>query len=278
MCRGWTVETSAGVYRSRRLVVASSYNQAPHVPTWPGQEVFSGTWLHSREYRSGVRFRNQHVLVVGIGNTGAEIALDLVEHGAASTTIAVRGPVHVSPRDPFGIPAQRSGILLRHAPEWLSNRLGLAVSRHYYGDLKDVGLRRPETGPITLVRKKGRIPLIDIGTIEQIRKGNIQVAPGIERVTTTGVRFVGGEERAFDAVVLATGYRANLESWLTCAPEITDDRGYPRSHGEEVCQGEVAGLYFLGFANPVSGALREIHIEAKRIARHIGTVRLRAVC
>ena len=103
--------TNAGNYQGRHIIIATGYNRAPNVPRWPGQETFTGPVIHSSEYKNAETFRGQRVLVVGFGNSGAEIALDLAEH-SARCTIAVRGKVNVVPREVLGIPITYSR--LRH--------------------------------------------------------------------------------------------------------------------------------------------------------------------
>jgi putative flavoprotein involved in K+ transport len=92
------------------------------------------------------------------------------------------------------------------------------------------------------------------------------VVPGIEWFEADGVHFEDGSRRPLDAVVAATGFRCRLDRFLDGAAEVTDDRGYPRRFGREAA---LPGLYFVGYANPVSGALREIRLEAKRVAQRI---------
>src|SRR5918911_5375509 len=99
----WRTETQESVYLSRRLVVATGYNGEPHIPRWPGQEDFRGEILHSSSYKTGAPYRGKRVLVVGFGNSGGEIAVDLHEHGAR-VTLSVRSPVNVIPCELFGLP------------------------------------------------------------------------------------------------------------------------------------------------------------------------------
>src|SRR5262249_20994632 len=87
-----------------------------HRPVAPVRERFGGTILHSCEYRSGEMYRGKRVLVVGAGNTGGEIAIDLHEHGASVVDLCVRGPIHVVRRDVFGLPAQVMAILTSWIP------------------------------------------------------------------------------------------------------------------------------------------------------------------
>ena len=250
--------------RARSLVVATGYNRVPKVPSWPGQERFRGEILHSSAYRNGAAWKGKRALVVGIGNSGGEIAIDLWEHGA-ETAIAVRSPVHVVPRDLFGLPAQINSLfLLGRLPPKIADRIASALLGRVIGDLSRFGLRRPTLGPVSQVIETGRIPLIDVGTIELVKQGRIQIYPGPRELTEDGVVFTDGREIKVDVLVLATGYRAALEGFLENAERYVDERGYPRRHGVEA---ETPGLYFIGYRNPLTGALHDIALEARRVAQ-----------
>lgn len=261
----WHAETAAGQrYVADAVVVASGYNRSANTPSWPGQERFGGRLLHSAEYRSGAELRGQRVLVVGIGNTGAEIALDLAEQGARPT-IAVRGGVNIIPRDVRGRPAQVTNIRLLWLPSRVRDVVGRLMARLTFGDLSRYGLRPLPYGPVTQIERHGRLPVIDVGTVERVKRGEIVVAPGPERFTENGVVFTDGVERPFDAVVLATGYRPALSDFLEGAAAVVDPRGYPAGDGAT----GVPGLYFLGFARPKAGILRQIGLEARAVAREV---------
>jgi len=259
----WRVETKhSGSYDAAAVVVASGYNAVPERPSWPGLATFSGPIVHSCDYKNGQAHAGKRVLVVGSGNSGAEIAVDLWESGA-QVAMVFRGPVHVVPRDAFGMPAQRMTLLLSRLPSKVADRLSEPLRELTVGDLTPFGIRRPPVGPLELLETTGRVPLIDIGTIALIKQGAIKVYPNIAEVAGSQLRFVDGRLASFDALVLATGYRAGLARWLEGADAILDARGLPREHGRE---SGLPGLYFCGFKNPTTGALREIAIEAERIA------------
>ncbi len=261
----WEVQTQDSRYQAENLVIATGYSREPLVATWPGQEAFQGRVLHSSEYRDGESFRGQKVLVVGFGNSGGEIAIDLWENGA-ETSLAVRSPVNVIPRDLLGIPILALGILQSRLPPRWADALNAPLMRIVMGDLTKYGLRKAAQGPITQIRRTARIPLIDVGTIELIKQGQVKVYPGIERFTDQGVLFANGERRSFDTVILATGYQPRVNAFLQGAPNACDDRGTPLFSGAEA---PLPGLYFCGFHISPTGMLREIAREARQISAAI---------
>jgi indole-3-pyruvate monooxygenase len=261
---GWITRSERGAYRSRNVVVATGYTRAPNRPTWPGLGDFGGRVLHSSEYANGAAWDGKSVLVVGFGNSGGEIAIDLAEHGARPI-LSVRSPVNVVPRDFLGLPILAWGIALSVLPLRVADAVAALVSRLACGRLEPLGLARLPYGPMTQIRRHHRIPLLDIGTLARIRRKEIEVVPGVEAFVPGGARFAGGVERAFDAVVLATGYRPALEAFLEPAAEVLDADGVPRASGAET----LPGLFFCGFYVSPTGMLRAIAGDARRIARAI---------
>lgn len=261
----WRVDTKEHSWLAENLVVAAGYNRTPLVPTWPGQDSFQGDLLHSIDYRNASNWDGKKALVVGSGNTGAELAMDFVEHDA-ETSICIRGPIHVVPRDVGILPAQLTGIVLSKLPRGLANSIGVATSKLRFGDLSAYGIVRPEKGPISMIVEDGRVPLIDIGTIDMIRSGAIKVVPGIKRFTKTGCEFVDGTDLELDVVVLATGYSSGVESFFPSAGPYLSDKGYPKSHATDK---DHPGLFFIGYSNPPTGLLRDINHQAQAIAETI---------
>lgn len=258
----WETTTGRGVVRSRYVVVASGYNAVPSLPRGAGMDEFQGRILHSKDYIDPEPFAGKRVLVVGSGNSGTEIALDLAEAGVA-VDLCVRGPVHVVPRDFLSRGTQETGILMSRLPRSVADLVGPFLARLALGDLRPLGIERPRPGPIAMILAKGRVPWIDVGTIARIKEGAIGVVPGMARFSAGSVHFVDGGSRPYEAVVMATGYRPGFEQFLVDAVRVTDERCYPLRHGEETA---LAGLFFVGFRNPPTGALRGIAIEARRVA------------
>lgn len=173
--RFWEIQTQDARYKTPNLIVASGYNRTPCIPTWPGQASFRGAVLHSSQFQNGAPFEGQEVLVVGFGNSGGEIAIDLCGHGARPS-LAVRGPVNVIPRELLGIPIVAIAGLERKLPPRWADALNGLILRAVVGDLTRYGLRKSPHGPAMQIRRDARIPLIDVGTIELIKRGRI---PGL---------------------------------------------------------------------------------------------------
>lgn len=264
----WTVQTARARYRCRHVVLATGLARVPRLPAWPGREQYRGEVLHSGAYRNGAAWRGRRVLVIGIGNSGGEIAVDLLEHGA-TPVLSVRGPVNVIPREVLGIPILAVGAVLRALPPRVGDLLGRPLIRLGLGDVEALGLRRLPYGALTQVDRHGRVPLIDSGTIAHVRAGRIAIRGGVDRFTAGGVRFADGREEPFDGVVAATGYTPGLGDTLgpladLCAPTGLRPNGVTQPR---------PGLHLCGFRISTRGMLNQIRRDAQEIARAIASGR-----
>jgi len=257
---GWRVEATSGPLRAWHVVIASGYNSEPLRPEFPGIETFKGKTLHSADYSNATPFAGQSVLLIGMGNTGAEIALDLAE-GGARPTISVRGGVHIVPRELFGVPIQMVGMATRFGPQRVNDALFPVILDLVLGRLDRYGLTRPKQGLLQQIALASRIPVIDVGTLGKIREGAIKVAPDIAEISERGAHFVDGRQGEFDAILFATGYRPGYARFLEPGIE-------PGPSGVNARASDL-GLYLVGFHNAVTGLLREIGIEAQAIADDI---------
>ncbi|CAL9508107.1 NAD(P)/FAD-dependent oxidoreductase [Streptomyces werraensis] len=264
---GWLLRATGGrELTGAAVVVATGFNHTPRVPDWPGRDAYTGELLHASQYRNAKPFAGRDVLVVGVGNTGAEIAVDLVEGGASRVRLAVRTPPHIVRRSTAGWPAQYSGILVRRLPVPLVDRIGRLQARVAVPDLSEHGLPRPQTGLYSRVLE-GAIPVQDVGLIDAVRKGSVEVVAAVKGFEAGEVLLADGERIAPDAVVAATGYERGLEG-LVGGLGVLDERGRPVVRGARTPAG-APDLYFTGFTNPISGNLREMALDAQRIARAI---------
>jgi cation diffusion facilitator CzcD-associated flavoprotein CzcO len=260
---GWIVDTVAGAtWRGRVVVIATGQYRLPLIPPWAGRETFAGRLAHSCTYSNAGPHAGQRVLVVGAGNSGAEIATDLADNGAAHVAVSVRTPPPVVPRDPLGLPVQATSILLSALPPAIANRVGRATARFALGDLTQYGMPKGEFDPYTT----RRVPLIDVGFVDALKRGRVKVRPPLERLTQSGAVFAEGTTEPFDAIIAATGFTTGLESLIN-VPDALDGLGEPRgTSGEPTAH---PGLYFVGFTHSLRGHLFETNRASRRLARNV---------
>lgn len=261
----WVADTTHGAVSAPVAVVATGIASAPYRPSWPGSETYRGVTVHSSEYRNPAPYLGKRVLVVGMGNSGGEIALDLAEAGV-DVALAVRGPIQVLPRDLLGLPILTWAIFYQHFPARLVDIINAPILRLALGSFEKLGLRRAAKGPRQMIDEDGRVPMIDVGTLGKIRDGSIKVRGGIERLTDDGVVFSNRKSEGFDAIVLATGFRPDLSGLIPGVDGVLDARGAPRVTGRAT---NAPGLYFCGQTVVPTGQFREIGIEAKSIATSV---------
>ncbi|XP_072983462.1 indole-3-pyruvate monooxygenase YUCCA2-like [Typha latifolia] len=252
-------------YICRWLVAATGENAEAVVPEINGMEEFKGPVMHTSLYRSGEAYSEKKVLVVGCGNSGMEVCLDLCNHNARPS-IVVRDTVHVLPRDMLGGSTFRLSMwLLKWLPVRTVDRLLLLVARLTLGDTKQFGLVRPNLGPLEFKSLSGKTPVLDVGTLAKIKSGDVKVFPAIQRFTKHGAAFVDGRSEDFDAVVLATGYKSNVSSWLKEREIFSEKDGLQRRPFPGGWKGK-SGLYAVGFSKL---GLLGVSMDATRIANDI---------
>ncbi|WP_210582579.1 NAD(P)/FAD-dependent oxidoreductase [Streptomyces sp. GESEQ-4] len=264
---GWLLHATGGrELTGAAVIVATGYNHTPHLPDWPGRDSYTGALLHAADYRSAEPYAGRDVLVVGVGNTGAEIAVDLVEGGASRVRLSVRTAPHIVRRSTAGWAAQYTGVLCRRLPVGLVDRLARPLAKISVPDLSEHGLHRPDTGLYSRVNE-GSIPVQDVGLIDAVRNGTVEVVAAVDGFEDGKVVLADGDRVGPDAVIAATGYARALDG-LVGHLDVLDTRGKPLVHGVRTPQ-HAPGLYFTGFTNPISGMLRELAIDAEKIAKAI---------
>jgi cation diffusion facilitator CzcD-associated flavoprotein CzcO len=258
----WRAEAGENSQTAPIVVVATGLADYPCSPNWPGMESFVGPVLHSSVYRNSAPFSGKHVLVIGCGNSGAEIALDLGEAGI-DVALAVRGPVNVIPRELFGLPILAWGLTGRLFPSPVADTINAPLLRFATGSIEKLGLKRCPKGPLQSIEEDRRVPLIDVGTLDAIRDGRIKLRGDIAGFTPEGVEFKQSPAERFDAIILATGFRPDLRALLPDAKSVLNATGAPLVSGQATAE---PGLFFCGAIPSALGQLRQIGIEATRIA------------
>ena len=257
----WKVRTSAGTIPARIVVMASGYTRVPYLPRWPG--TFDGPIVHSAEYRNPRPYRGQDVLIIGAGNSGTEIAVDLADGGAGRVRVAVRTPPNIFRRDTKGFPTQLIGIVFQHLPPRLLDPLILGLRRATIPDLTAYGLPRP-SAPFSQFQRTATVPIIDVGFIDAVRSGSIEVVPAVTALDGRAVVLADGSRVHPDAIVAATGYQPDLEPIVGGVTAI-GEHGIPRPQPH---------LHFIGIGIPLSGHLYQMGKDALQtaavVARELG--------
>jgi thioredoxin reductase len=266
----WSLQLKDGSEQSARtLVVATGYLHTPVVPQWPGLQTWTGTMMHSAHYRNAEPFRGKDVLVVGPGNSGAEIATDLAEGGATSVSLAIRTPPHIVRRETAGWPAQMNGILLGRLPERAFNAMAAAMARMQMPDLRPYGIDRPTEGLMTRLRTRRYVPLQDVGIVRDVMAGRVRPVAAVQGFTATSVLLADGTSVRPDTVIAATGYETGLPDLLDDV-SLFDETGVPRVHGGAPAR---PGLFFVGYDVTLGGMLRQVAMESRLVARAVRSAR-----
>jgi cation diffusion facilitator CzcD-associated flavoprotein CzcO len=246
---GWSVtvrnlvsgDESTALYRA--VVVASGHHWNPNLPLHDGP--FSGETMHAQSYRTPEQFIGKDVVVVGLGNTGADIASELSWH-ANSVTLSTRSGAHVLPRFAFGRPLDSFSTRL-------SSQLPISVQRAAYrallyaarGSQDSHGLPTPDTPLLS------QHPTVSTDLLALIKDDQIDVRRDISRFADDEVVFTDGERTKADVVIYATGYRISFP--------FLDETIFSSDANEVelyklVVPVDVPGLFFVGLIQPV-GAL-----------------------
>ncbi|XP_052196425.1 probable indole-3-pyruvate monooxygenase YUCCA7 [Diospyros lotus] len=276
-CRLWRVKTVSSLgggamkgeveYICQWLVAATGENAEKVVPEFEGLLEFGGNVTHVCDYKSGEAYKGKKVLVVGCGNSGMEVSLDLCHHNAFPSIVA-RSSVHVLPREVLGKSTFDLAVsMMKWLPPRLVDKVLLAIARLTLGNIEKYGLKRPVVGPLQLKSTQGKTPVLDIGALQKIRCGEIKVVPGIKRFSPGRVELINGQNLEVDSVLLATGYSSNVPSWLK-ENDLFSTNGFPKSQFPDGWKGK-GGLYAVGFTRRgLSGA----SLDAIRVANDIANI------
>jgi cation diffusion facilitator CzcD-associated flavoprotein CzcO len=263
---GWRVVTDRGTIATDTVVVATGYNHTPKLPDLPGLDAYTGTVVHSSAYRNPVELGGRNVLVIGPGNSGAEIAADLADAGV-HVSLAMRTPPNVVLRAVAGIPSQALILSMSPLPVKAQDVLAGLLQKVAVGDLRRYGIPKAPRGIATQQLRDDVTPTIDVGLLKALNNGGVTVVAPVERFTTDAVVLADGTSLQPDAVVLATGFRRGLDD-LVGDLGVLARNGRPSINADQQLAAH-PGLFFLGYSNPLTGNLRQLGIDATKIARKV---------
>ncbi|MGV9986910.1 flavin-containing monooxygenase [Streptomyces olivaceus] len=263
---GWTVVSrdADGAETSRRfeqVVVASGHHTDPALPDPlpAGADSFTGTILHSLDYRDGGDFDGRCVVVVGLGASAVDIAADLSRH-AEQTLLSVRRGLHIVPKQLFGMSVDE----IAEAPWW--TEMSFAEQRRWVeqallvarGRLGDYGLPEPDHPVFSSATT------LSDEILSRIRHGAVKPKPAIDSFDGDRVAFTDGTSVTADAVVYCTGFRMTFPFLPAGCPVAAD--GSVELY-RRVVPADRPGLYFVGLVRPVGSITRLVEAQAQWVAR-----------
>ncbi len=239
------------------VIVANGHHWHPNLPDTEGP--FAGEIIHAQTYRTPEPYIGKDVVVVGVGNTGVDLASELSWH-ASSVTLSTRSGAHVLPRYLFGRPVDQWSTRA-------SSRLPVSVQRAVYstmlfasrGRQASYGFPEPD-GPLL-----AQHPTVNQDLLRLVKDGQITVKRGISRTTEREVVFVDGSAVRADAIIYATGYRIAF-------PFLEDDLVTADNRVElykRVVDPDRPGLYFIGLIQPLGALPPLAEQQARWVARLI---------
>ena len=262
-----TVEDAEGereTQRYRAVLVANGHHWDPRLPEppYPGSEEFAGEQIHVHHYREPELLRGKRVLVLGIGNSATDIAVES-SRIADATFLAMRRGAYVLPKYLNGKPTDEAASpLLTHFP--------LAVQRFFInrmldlsaGEMTAYGLPQPDHKLLEAH------PTVSAELLSRLGHGDIEVKPNIERFAGgRTVRFADGGEEEIDLVVYCTGYKISFPFF---DPELVSAEDNRLPLYRRVVSVDRPGLYFIGLIQPLGAIMPLAEAQAEWVADLLG--------
>ncbi|MFT4717189.1 MAG: hypothetical protein ACI861_002403 [Paracoccaceae bacterium] len=195
---GWRLKTSTGRDEVFGWVIAANgSNWQPIIPNWPGQ--FKGRLRHGASFKNANEVTGKRVLVVGLGNSGVDIASD-VSRTAASVHVSLRRGYHVVPKHILGKPADVFADETPPLPFWIRRKLSQILLRFLNGDLGRYGMPKPDHKLLETH------PLLNDQFVHHLSHGDVAILGDIQRFDGDLITFKDGTSREFDEVICATGF------------------------------------------------------------------------
>ncbi|MEU8345114.1 NAD(P)-binding domain-containing protein [Spirillospora sp. NPDC048832] len=256
----WTVATEAGeTDRYDAVVVANGHNWDPRWPDPAPPGEFAGAQMHAHAYRDAEQFRGKRVLVVGMGNSAMDIAVDASHVAAGPVLLSARRGVHIVPKYLFGRPSDATGGALAVLPWRTRQRVAETMLRLAVGRPQDYGLPAPAGGLFQ------NHPTISDTILHRLTHGEVAPRPGIARFDGDEVVFTDGTADPVDVVVWATGYRVSIP-FLPRDVVGADPERLPLY--KRVFHLEEPGLAFVGLMQSTGAALPIVEAQAKLAAAY----------
>jgi dimethylaniline monooxygenase (N-oxide forming) len=256
--RSWHVTLKSGEQKTcSAVLVANGHLWDPRWPAFPGR--FDGTVIHSHHYRTADPFEGKRVLVVGIGNSAVDIAVDLCRR-AKSVHLSTRRSAWVMPKYLMGIPVDRWGAFFTRKlklPVRLSRSILQRLMFLTVGDQARFGLPKP-AHPMWKEHAT-----LSQELLPYIGHGWIRIKPDVRELQSGRIAFVDGSEEPFDAVIYATGYKTTFPFLQPDLFEVRDNRV---SLYRRTVPPDRPGLFFVGLLQPIGATIPLVEIQARWLA------------
>jgi len=242
----------------RDVVVANGHHWDPRwpEPSFPGVETFPGEQIHAHHYRTPEPLVGKRVLVLGIGNSACDIAVESTRV-ARSTDLAMRRGAHILPKYMFGIPTDRlTDSPLVHAPLKVQQTVLAALLRLTQGKVTDYGLPEPDHAVLHAH------PTVSQDLLNRLGHGDITVRPTIDRFEGSKVFFADGSAGEYDVVVYCTGYKV---SFPFLGDEVVRAEDNHVELYRRVVHPDHPGLYFVGLIQPLGAIMPLAEAQAEWI-------------
>jgi hypothetical protein len=255
---GWEVSLDDGDKRRYDAVlVANGHHWDPRWPEPPFPGELDGRQMHAHDYKTPDGLEGLNVLVLGIGNSATDIAVE-TSRVSKMTFLSMRRGAHVIPKYLRGKPTDELGTEL-------TSRLPLAIQRSMYqrllktaqGDMPSYGLPRPDHKLLEAH------PTISSDLLPRIGHGRITPKPNIERLEGHRVRFVDGSTEELAVIIYCTGYKI---SFPFLSPELIRAEGNHIPLYRRVVDPEHPGLYFIGLVQPLGAIMPIAELQSEWVA------------
>jgi len=227
-------------------------------PRYPGADEFEGKQLHSHDYRTKEVLRGKRVLVVGMGNSAMDIAVESSECAAATFLSARRG-VHVVPKYMFGKPLDQI-VTTTKIPWAVRRKMAETIHKITVGEMTRYGLPKPDH------RLLDAHPTISGRILDRLTHGTIKPKPGVSKLGAKTVTFTDGTVEDVDVIVWSTGYKVTFpffeESFVTAK-----DNDLPLFF--RVFHPEHPQLAFVGLLQPLGAIMPLAEAQSKWLAKYI---------